>query len=184
MRSRTTRYADDDKDSLLGLLGMRLPSLMIGLLMGILLSFVTSRFEEVLAKNIHVAFFIPFIVYMADAVGTQTQSIYIRDLKSGKAKFKRYLIKEASLGLFIGLVTAVITGVITNMWFSNISLTLAVSISMFLTVLSSPIVALFIVELFSLEHSDPAVGAGPIATVVQDTLSVLIYGVTCSILVL
>jgi magnesium transporter len=184
MPKTKTRYADDDQDSLLKLLGMRLPSLMIGLLLGIVLSFVTSRFEEVIAKSVEVAFFIPFIVYMADAVGTQTQSIYIRDLRSGKASFKIYLLKETLLGLSIGLVASVITGMITYMWLSDINITTAVSISMFCAISSAPVVALIIVELFSLEHSDPAVGSGPIATVIQDTLSVLIYGLVCSAIVL
>ena len=184
MPKRRTRYADDDKDSLLNLLGMRLPSLMIGLLLGVVLSFVTSRFEEVIASNIAVAFFIPFIVYMADAVGTQTQAIYVRDLRSGKASFRNYMIKETSLGITIGIIASLITGVITYMWLSDINITAAVSISMFLAISSAPIVALIIVELFNLEHSDPAVGSGPIATVIQDTLSVLIYGLVCSAIVL
>jgi Mg/Co/Ni transporter MgtE len=35
-----------------------------------------------------------------------------------------------------------------------------------------------------LEHSDPAVGAGPIATVVQDTVSILIFGFIASAIIL
>jgi len=96
MKKDLIQYADDDIVPLKRLLGLRLPSLMIGLLLGIVLSFFASRFEAVLTKNIAVAFFIPFIVYMADAVGTQTQNIYSRDLKSGKANFKSYFLKEGA----------------------------------------------------------------------------------------
>jgi len=74
------QYADDDIISVNRLARMRIPSLMIGLFLGIILSFVTSRFEDLLSTNIRIAFFIPFVVYMADATGTQTQSIYARDL--------------------------------------------------------------------------------------------------------
>lgn len=177
-------YADDDITPVKTLMRMRIPPLIIGLLLGVLLSFITSRFEEVLAHNIKVAFFIPFIVYMADAVGTQTQNIYVRDLKSGKANFKKYLIKESILGIILGLATGLATALITSLWFSAIDLTLAVSLAMFTTIAIAPVVALAVTEILQLEHKDPAVGSGPIATVIQDTLSVLIYGLIASTIIL
>src|SRR3989344_3692812 len=101
---KPTEYVDDDVTPLKRILTLRFPPLILGLILGISLSFITSKFEEVIAKNIAIAFFIPFIVYLADAVGTQTQSIYIRDLRTGEANFKKYLIKESLLGLSIGLI--------------------------------------------------------------------------------
>ncbi len=94
-------YADDDTSSIRSLLAMRSPSIAIGLVLGVLLSFVTSRFEEVLSHDIRVAFFIPFIVYVAAAVGAQTENIYVRDLRSGRASFKKYLVKETILGIIL-----------------------------------------------------------------------------------
>ena len=75
MPFKKIQYADDGVTPVKRLVEMRVPSLMVGLVLGIVLSFITSRFENVLSENIKVAFFIPFIVYMADAVGTQTQNI-------------------------------------------------------------------------------------------------------------
>jgi magnesium transporter len=37
-----------------------------------------AGFEQRLASNIAIAFFIPAIVYLADAVGTQTEAIAAR----------------------------------------------------------------------------------------------------------
>ncbi len=177
-------YAEDDTNSLKRLLKLRLPSLIVGLALGIVLSFITSRFEEVLAKNIQIAFFIPFIVYMADAVGTQTESIYIRDLKTGKAIFKKYLIKETALGIILGLISSLAVALITFIWLGSTKLTFAISLAMFGAVAIAPLVALIVTELLQLEHTDPAVGAGPIATVVQDTISVVIYGLIASAVIL
>jgi len=64
---QAVRYADDDKYSIRILGLMRTPPLLIGLVLGFFMSLATSRFEEVLSKHVQVAFFIPFIVYMADA---------------------------------------------------------------------------------------------------------------------
>ena len=182
--AKRIQYADDDTNSLKRLIKLRTPSLAIGLLLGILLSFVTSRFELLLSQQIQIAFFIPFVVYMADAVGHQTQNIYVRDLKSGKASFKRYLIKEAALGIIFGICAGLMVALITTIWFASFKLTLAISLAMFAAVAVAPLVALIITEISQLEHEDPAVSAGPIATIVQDTLSILIYGLIASLILL
>lgn len=173
-------YADDDTVSIHRLIGMRTPSLIIGLLLGVLLSFVVSRFEEVLASDIRLAFFIPLIVYMAAAVGAQTQSIYTRDLRTGRASLKKYFLKESVLGIFFGVMAGLGSFLITFVWFDSIVLARTVSFAMFLAVAIAPLVAIFVTELVQLEHKDPAVGAGPIATVIQDTLSVMIYGLVAT----
>lgn len=170
------KYADDDVTPLRRLVMLRIPSLLIGLVLGMVLSFTTSEFEDLLVKNVHVAFFIPLIVYMSDAVGTQTQSIYTRDLVTGKASFKKYLIKETLLGVVIGVILSVLSGLLVLLWLKSTQMSLAVSLGMFGAVASAPIISMLVTEVLELEHTDPAVGAGPIATVIQDTVSILIFG--------
>ncbi|MBI2453598.1 magnesium transporter [Candidatus Peregrinibacteria bacterium] len=174
MSDNRITYADDDSTSLKRLVKMRFPSLLTGLILGTLLSFLTSQFEEVLSKNIRVVFFLPFIVYMADAVGTQTENIYSRDLRSGKASFKNYLIKETLLGLILGLIFSVISFLIVLFWFDGREL----------AIVSAPLIALLVTEALELEHTDPAVGAGPLATVIQDTVSLLIYGLIATAIII
>jgi magnesium transporter len=169
-------YADDDKVSIKNLLILRTPSLILGLLLGLALSFVTSRFELVLSEQIALAFFIPFVVYMSDAVGTQTQSIYTRDLKTGKANFKTYLFKEFVVGIILGLVFSLATFFLIQIWFHANDLAIAVGLGLFAAIASAPLIALIISELLQIEHEDPAVWAGPIATIIQDAVSVVIYG--------
>lgn len=182
--SMRVEFADDDTQPVSHLLRLRIPSLILGLILGVVLSIATSRFEEVLSEDISVAFFIPFIVYLADAVGTQTQNIYTRDLKSGKADFKKYLLKEGLLGLIFGLSFGAIAFFFVLLWFNSSELALSVSLSLFGACASAPLVALFVTEGLHIEHTDPAVGAGPISTVIQDTLSILIYGFIASAILL
>src|SRR3989344_8421958 len=174
------RYADDDRYPVSTLALMRIPPLVGGLALGMVLAFITSRFEEVLLKNIQMAFFIPFVVYMAAAVGSQTQSIYTRDLKSGKAGFMHYLVKETCLGLILGLLFGVASWLMVEMWFGSEVIARAVALSMFAAIATAPLVALIVTEVLQLERQDPAVGAGPIATVIQDTITVIIYGLISS----
>lgn len=179
-----TIYADDDTESVKFLLGLRLPPLMIGLALGIGISFLTSRFEEVLAINIRAAFFIPFVVYIADAIGTQTQTIYARDLRSGHAKFSTYLFKESVLGIILGFLFGAISYGVIMVWLSDTLLATSVGVAVLCVVAVAPIVAIIVTEFLNDLHEDPAVGSGPIATVIQDAISILIYGTILSIMLL
>lgn len=177
-------YADDDTESVKKLVRLRLPSILIGLGLGIVLAVVFSRFEEVLSKDIRVAFFIPFVVYIAAAVGNQTQNIFSRDLRSRKTHLKNYIAKETGVGIILAAISGCLSAAASFIWFQDSMLTLVVGLSMFLAVVIAPYVALIVTELLQIEHLDPAVGSGPIATVIQDTLSVLIYGSIASLILL
>jgi magnesium transporter len=56
----------------------RMPWLALGLLGGMLAGGVASIFEESLKREVTLAFFLPLVVYMADAIGTQTETILVR----------------------------------------------------------------------------------------------------------
>lgn len=163
---------------------MRAPALIIGLIFGIGISFITSSFEQVLSHNVQIAFFLPFIVYIADAIGTQTETIYSRDLKTGQAKFSNYLRKELALGLIFGLLFGIFSGIITLLWLHNQLLSFTVSLASFLAITTAPLIALLVTQTFQSLRKDPATGTGPIATVIQDMLSVIIYGIVASIIIL
>lgn len=177
-------YADDDTESVPLLLRLRVPPLVVGLALGLGVSFLTSRFEEVLAANVHTVFFIPFVVYIAAAVGSQTHSIYSRDLKSGHAKFRNYIFKESILGLTLGLLFGAIAWGVVQWWLRDTLLAQAVGLSILFAVALAPLIAMVVTELLNDLHEDPAVGSGPIATVIQDATSILIYGAIASAILL
>lgn len=182
--ARRITYADDDTESVRFLLGLRIPSLVFGLVLGLLLSFVVSRFEEVLSKNFALVFFLPLVVYMAAAVGAQTDMIYTRDLRSGKANFWTYLFKESAIGLSLGVLSGAVAAVLVWCLFQSVPLATAVGLGMAAAVTVAPIIALIVSELLQMDHKDPAVGAGPISTVIQDTASVLLYGLIATVILL
>lgn len=141
-----------------------------------MLSLTTSQFEEVLQAHVEIVFFIPFIVYLADAVGTQTQSIFTRAVADGRVNLMKYVYKESLTGLVFGSVIGLVAGLISGLWFGGLELALAVGFSTFGAVAVAPLVSVLTCYVLQLQHTDPAVGAGPIATVIQDSLSVMIFG--------
>lgn len=166
---------DDAKDRLKKILTLRLPWLIIGLVGGIIATFLVSRYEEILVSNIKLAFFLPIIVYMSDAVGTQTQTIYVRSISDRKDKFFKYLVKEMLLGIFLGIIFGGAIFTFAYLWMENFETASTVGVAMLITISIAPIVALTLSEFIFKEHQDPALGAGPVTTIVQDILSILVY---------
>lgn len=153
----------------------RMPWLVVGLLGGMLAGGVASVFETSLKREVALAFFLPLVVYMADAIGTQTETILVRRMVYGRVPLLKQLWREASLGALIGLT---IGGAAWGaLWLLDGRGQVAAVVA--LTILCSSIVATLIASLLPwiLDRLkiDPAMASGPLATVLQDLLSVAIY---------
>ena len=85
----------------------RVPWLLLGLAGAILAADIVGFFERELQANVMIAFFIPGIVYLADAVGTQTEALIIRGLSVG-VPIVSVLRREILTGLMIGLTLAMV----------------------------------------------------------------------------
>jgi magnesium transporter len=153
----------------------RMPWLALGLLGGMLAGGVASIFEESLKREVTLAFFLPLVVYMADAIGTQTETILVRRMVYGRVPLFAQLWREASLGVLIGLTIGGAAWM--GLWLLDGRGHVASVVA--LTILCSSIVATLIASLlpWMLDRMDidPAMASGPVATVLQDLLSVAIY---------
>lgn len=156
-------------------LKMRLPWLLIGLLGGMCATYIMGFFENALEKNVTLAFFIPVIVYMADAVGTQTEAIFMRALALRKFKAFAFMVKEFFIGLCIALTCAFLLFLFALFLYHDAEVATIVAIALLATVSMSTIVASSVPWLLHKLHKDPALGSGPFATVLQDILSIVLY---------
>jgi|SRR3989344_9388444 len=103
-KNKHVSYIEEDatKDSVKHLLEHRLPWLFLGLIGGILATLIISKYENILSSDIRLAFFIPVIVYLSDVVGTQTETILVRELTESKIDLIKYMGKESLVGLGLG----------------------------------------------------------------------------------
>lgn len=154
----------------------RLPWLALGLVGGIVAAGVVSFFEQVIKTQLMLAVFIPLIVYMADAVGTQTETIYIRSLalEHNLNTFK-YILREIKIGLSIGIILGFTISLVSYWWVGSVIIGVILGLSIFITNLVAVMVAMFLPWLFSKFKLDPAFASGPFATVIQDILSLVVY---------
>ncbi|MDW8095882.1 MAG: magnesium transporter [Aquificaceae bacterium] len=157
----------------------RLPWLVLGLGGGLLAAGVVTAFERALEKNVAIAFFIPTVVYLADAVGTQTEAIVVRALAMGESiGIKR----ETKTAFAIGLSLFFFSLFFIAFFWKDFSIALVVSLAILLASSVAGFVASFLPKLLDKIKMDPAYGSGPLATVIQDVISVAIYLMVCSIL--
>jgi len=162
-------------------LRQRLPWLVLGLIGGILTAGVVGHFEEVLSKNIILAAFIPLLVYMSDAVGTQMQAFIIRDLSyDSKLKFFKYFVRQASVAIVMGLIISLLLFIISLFLYNQITISLVLGVSLFLAIITALFSGLVVPFVFSRLKFDPADTSGPIATIIQDVISIVIYFLVAS----
>ena len=86
----------------------RLPWLLVGLVGSMVATFVVARFESALAAKPALAFFVPGLVYLADAIGTQSEAVAVRGLSLSHVGIGRLIGSELRTGLLIGVVLALL----------------------------------------------------------------------------
>jgi magnesium transporter len=154
----------------------RIPWLFLGLLGGLFSARIIGFFEGTLEEHLILASFIPLIVYMSDAVGTQMEAFIIRDLAiEHRLKFRKYFFRQLSSVLSIGVLFGLLLLIGTTVFFEDFRLGLTLGLSLALAILSAIVSGLLIPFFFSRLKFDPANASGPIATILQDILSVFIY---------
>jgi magnesium transporter len=152
----------------------RLPWLVVGLAGALLAAEIVSAFEARLEATLLLAFFLPGLVYMADAVGTQTETVIVRGLSVG-VPIRRVVRLELTTGLLVGLTLAA-AFVPIGLWrWGSLDVVVAVAVSMIAACSVATIVAMALPALLQRLGTDPAFGSGPLATVAQDLLTILIY---------
>jgi magnesium transporter len=152
----------------------RLPWLLLGLAGAIASAGIVGAFDTQLERQVLIAFFVPGVVYLADAVGTQTEALVIRGLSVGVA-VRRVAGRELVTGLLVGVLLAVATYPIILILWGEPQVAGAVAAALLAACAIATTVAMALPWLLSRLNVDPAYGAGPLATVVQDLLSIVIY---------
>jgi len=162
--------------SILASLKNRLPWLIVGLFGGFLISKIISSFENMLAVNVILAAFIPLIVYMASAVQTQIGFFIVRDLAfNPNINFLLYAWRQFRVVTVMGLSISVLVLMFTFIFYQDWLIAYILALAMFLAILSSIITGVLIPFIFQRLKFDPASASGPIATIIQDLVSIAIY---------
>ena len=170
--------------SILNRLSRRLPWLVFGLFASSLITLVMMGFEHTLSQNVAAAFFVPALVYIAGAIGTQAVSVSVRNLSMREFEIGRLLRDELIIGIGIGAVLGLMAAGAVLAVFGEPSLALAVGLSVLGGGAVSALAGFSLPWAFLRLGFDPALGSGPICTIVQDAASLALYFLLVTALVL
>ena len=162
----------------------RLPWLVVGLVGIMLLAKIISIFEAVLERHLILAAFIPAIVYMSDALGTQHQTLFVRDLSvlGKEMRLGYYFARQMAVALCVGLVISALVFATVLLAWHEAFIGLIIAASMLIALLVTGFTSLATTLLLHKLGQDPALGSGPFATIVSDITSVVIYFLIASLL--
>lgn len=161
----------------------RLPWLLVGMAGSAVATAMMARFEATLTAHIAVAFFIPAIVYLADAVGTQSEAVAVRGLSLTDGGLWSLVMGELGTGILIGVTLGGLAFPLVWLAFANVALAASVAISLVAASSIATTIGFLLPWTFARLGYDPALGSGPVATVIQDIMSLLIYFLIASALV-
>ena len=161
---------------------IRLPWLFASFLGGVAAFFIIGGFEESLTQYTSLAAFIPVIMGMGGNIGTQSSTIVVRGLATGKIivkDFGQVVSKELAIGLILGVVYGLFIGIVASVAYREEVYFIQLAVSVGLAVLSSMSVAALVGSVIPLFFEklkiDPAVATGPFVTTSVDIVSVLCY---------
>ncbi|MCK5695016.1 MAG: magnesium transporter [Desulfobacula sp.] len=178
-----------ETQSILGGTRIRLPWLFASFLGGVAAFFIIGGFEENLAKFTSLAAFIPVIMGMGGNIGTQSSTIVVRGIATGRIDlqdFSKVVLKELAVGLILGVIYGLFIGVIARFAFASELFALPLAFAVGLAILSSMSIAALVGSMvpliFERLNIDPAVATGPIVTTSIDIVSVYCYFMIASLL--
>ena len=166
---------------------VRLPWLFASWLGGVIAASVIGKYEHMIESIIALAAFIPVIIGMGGNIGTQSSTIIVRGMATGRIEIGSellVLIKELKVGLILGVLYGVLLGIFANLKFigTDPMLGLVVGLSIASSMLIAVTVGSFTPLILRKLEIDPAVAAGPFVTTSIDILGVLLYFVIAGIL--
>jgi len=161
----------------------RLPWLVIGLIGGVFAAKIVEGFEAILSQNLVLAAYIPLIVYMSDAMGTQMEAFAIRDFAiHSHLHFVKYFLRQTIVVTIMGAVLSLGLFAFSMIVNGSTQMAVVLGVSLYAAIITSLFTGLIVPYLFRFVKLDPANASGPIATIIQDIVSVAVYFTVASFL--
>ncbi len=157
---------------------IRLPWLFASCIGGIGAFFIIGKFEHSLLKYTYLAAFIPVIMGMGGNIGTQSSTIVVRGLATGRLHVRdiwSVVFKELCIGLILGLVYGTLIGSVAHLRYSMEAIAISVGLAVICSMSVAALVGSMVPMGFARINIDPAVATGPFVTTAIDIISVTAY---------
>ena len=158
----------------------RFPWLFASWIGGVIAAYLIGVFEGMLENIIALAAFIPVILGMGGNIATQSSTIIVRGMATGRVNIGgeiKLILKEMKVGIILGTLYGILLGIFAKYIFtdSHTNLGIVVGLSICVSMLVAATVGTVIPLLLRKLDIDPAVATGPFVTTSIDILGVFFY---------
>ncbi|MGV6862534.1 MAG: magnesium transporter [Putridiphycobacter sp.] len=157
----------------------RLPWILIGIFGGILSSLILKNYEDQIAINPILAFFIPLITATGGNIGVQSSAIVVQSLASNDfnpSGILKRISKELLVGVIIGITCgALVFGYNYLLNDGDMLMGITIGVAIFVVVIIAAVFGTLVPLLLDKIKIDPALATGPFVTTSNDILGLTIY---------
>ena len=147
--------------------------LLLNLFTALLATWVISLFGASIEQMVALAFLMPIVASMGGNAGMQTLAVTVRTLATNdltKNNFNQNILKEFNIGILNGIIFAIISSFIVQLWFQDIQLSLIISISMILTMVVAGLFGILVPVTLKKMNVDPAIASSVFVTTITDVI--------------
>ena len=156
----------------------RVTWLLVNLMTAVLASSVIRLFDATLEQMVALAVLMPIVASMGGNAGIQTMTVTVRAISTqdlDRHNFRRLIVRETLVGLVNGIIFAVISGVLTAIWFANPALGLVIGVAMVVNMLVAGMSGILIPLALNRFGADPAVAASAFVTTITDVVGFFVF---------
>jgi len=152
--------------------------LLLNLFTALLATWVISNFGASIEQMVALAFLMPIVASMGGNAGMQTLAVTIRAIATkelSKSNFNRVVGKEFQIGILNGIIFAIITAVIVQLWFKQLNLSLLIGVSMILNMIVAGLFGILVPVSLKKLNIDPALASSVFVTTITDVIGFLSF---------
>lgn len=160
-------------DSVIETVRSRVPWLIVNLGTAILASFVIKMFDATIEQMVALAVLMPIVASMGGNAGTQTMTVAVRALATGKlgpVNAQRVVTREALVGVVNGVILSAIIAMVVFLWFGSGMLGAVIAAAMIFNSIAAALAGILIPLAMDKLDLDPAPASGVFVTWVTDTV--------------
>ena len=137
-----------------------------------LATYCISLFGATIEQMVVSAFLMPIVASMGGNAGMQTLAVTKNTATNDLTKnnFNQNIFKEFNIGILNGVIFAVISSIIVQIWFQDIQLSLIISISMILTMIVAGLFGILVPVTLKKMKIDPAIASSVFVTTITDVI--------------
>ena len=147
--------------------------LLLNLFTAFLATYCISLFGATIEQMVVLAFLMPIVASMGGNAGMQTLAVTVRSLATQdltKNNFTNNIFKEFNIGVLNGIIFAIISSLIVQIWFNDVQLSLIISISMVLTMIVAGLFGILVPVTLKKMNIDPAISSSVFVTTITDVI--------------